>query len=209
MARGLNRGTQHKLTRVRPPRVRMTTDVETRDSEEAKELLCNIAVTANLTGKINEEDPIKDYRDRRFEEIDKENFGAIFARCKPRVQMQVPDRISRGPDGKPVAGQSLGVTIDFKTYEDFEPARVAEKVPALQKLLEARKALEAAKTYIGVNGGLERTMRKSMSLLDEMIAARTVSPNAAISGPGSSSSEASATPDDSNQTPPAPEQSDR
>ena len=174
MARGMNKGTQDKLTRVRPPRVQMKTDVDDQNADQAKELPCHIAVIADLTGDPNEKAPIKEYKDRKFEAVDRENFNAVFARCKPRVTMSVPDMLSRDANGRPVQGQSLGVTIDFDKFEDFEPGSVAEKVPFLKELLEARKALAAAKDYITTNTRLEAEMTKAASLLDKLVAERTL-----------------------------------
>jgi type VI secretion system protein ImpB len=126
--------TQHKLDRVRSPRVQITYDVETGDAIEMKELPFVLGVLADLSGKPTE--PLPRVRDRKFVEIDRDNFDAAMRGMKPRVAFRVDNELTGD-------GSQLAVELTFNGIEDFEPEQIARQVEPLRKLLETRMQLQA------------------------------------------------------------------
>src|SRR5437588_12407115 len=104
--------TQHKLDRVRPPRVQITYDVETGDAIEMKELPFVLGMLADLSGKP--EEPLPRLRDRKFVEIDRDNFDAVMRGMKPRLSYRVDNKL---PDD----GTQLGVDQKFCPIDPLEP----------------------------------------------------------------------------------------
>ena len=126
--------TQHKLDRVRSPRVQITYDVETGDAIEMKELPFVLGVLSDLSGKPAE--PLPRVRDRKFVEIDRDNFDAAMRGMKPRLAFRVGNELT-GDDSQ------LAVELHLNSIEDFEPEQVAKQVEPLRKLLETRIQLQA------------------------------------------------------------------
>jgi type VI secretion system protein ImpB len=126
--------TQHKLDRVRAPRVHITYDVETGGAIEMKELPFVVGVLADLSGKP--EEPLPRLRDRKFVEIDRDNFNAVMKGMKPHLAYRVENKLT-ADDTK------LAVELRFNGLEDFEPEQVARQVEPLRKLLESRIQLKA------------------------------------------------------------------
>ena len=126
--------TQHKLDRVRSPRVQITYDVETGDAIEMKELPFVLGVLADLSGKP--EEALPRMRDRKFVEIDRDNFDAVMRGMKPRLAYRVDNKLTEDES-------QLGVELKFNSIEDFEPEQVARQVEPLRKLLETRQQLQA------------------------------------------------------------------
>jgi type VI secretion system protein ImpB len=124
--------TQHKLDRVRPPRVHITYDVEIGDAIELKELPFVVGVLADLSGKP--EEPLPRLRDRKFIDIDRDNFDAVLRGMKPRLAFRIDNKLTND-DTK------LAIELRFNSIEDFEPEPVVEQVEPLKKLLEIRKQL--------------------------------------------------------------------
>jgi type VI secretion system protein ImpB len=122
---------QKWVGRNRPPRVQITYDVEIGDAVEKKELPLVVGVMADLLGKPAAA-PIK-LKDRRFVEIDRDNFDEIMGKLAPRLDMSVAD--TRKGDG------NLKVELNFKKFADFHPEAIVDQVPRLKKLLEARLEL--------------------------------------------------------------------
>jgi type VI secretion system protein ImpB len=125
--------TQHKLDRVRSPRVHITYDVEIGDAIEMKELPFVMGVLADLSGKPDE--PLPRLRDRKFVEIDRDNFNEVMKGMKPRLAFRVDNQLT-DDDTK------LGVELRFQNIDDFSPERVAEQVEPLKKLIEIRQQLK-------------------------------------------------------------------
>lgn len=123
-----------KLGRVRPPRVQITYEVETGGSIQMKELPFVVGVLADLSGQPAE--PLPRLRDRKFVEIDRDNFDAVLKGMKPRLAYRVDNKLT-GDDTK------LGIELRFNSMEDFEPENVARQVEPLRKLLESRIQLKA------------------------------------------------------------------
>ena len=126
--------TQHKLDRVRPPRVKVTYDVEVGDAIETKELPFVVGVLSDLSGK--QEQPLPPIKERKFVEIDRDNFSEVMKGIGPRVAFKVDNKLTND-DTK------LGVELRFKSIDEFEPTQVVNQIEPLRKLLEVRTQLKA------------------------------------------------------------------
>jgi type VI secretion system protein ImpB len=144
---------QTKLGRVRPPRVHITYDVEVGDAIQLKELPFVVGVLADLSGKPDE--PLPQVKDRKFVDIDRDNFDAVLKGMKPRIAYRVDNKLA-DDDTK------LGVEIRFSSIEDFEPEQVVNQVEPLRKLAEARKKLSDLMAKMDGNDRL-------VELMDEVI----------------------------------------
>jgi len=129
---------QKFIARNRAPRVQIEYDVELYGAQKKVELPFVMGVMADLTGKPSEPPP--DVTDRKFLEIDVDNFDERLKSCKPRVAFQVPNTLT--------GEGNLSVEMTFESMEDFSPAAVARKVDALNKLLSARTQLSNLLTYM-------------------------------------------------------------
>ena len=145
--------TQKKLSRVRPPRVQITYDVEIGDAIETKELPFVLGVLGDYSG--NPKEPLPKLKDRKFVEIDRDNFDDVMKGVAPRLQVQVDNELKKD-------GTRLGVELNFNKMEDFEPANIVKQVKPLKKLLEARTRLSDLRNKITGNDKLEE-------LLDEIV----------------------------------------
>jgi type VI secretion system protein ImpB len=125
---------QHKLDRVRPPRVHITYDVEIGDAIELKELPFVLGVLGDFTGMP--EQPLPRLRDRKFVEINPDNFDKVLEAMNPHLAFSVENKLSEDPD----AGQ-LKVNLNFKSMDDFEPENVARQIKPLKELLDLRTKL--------------------------------------------------------------------
>ena len=124
--------TQHKLDRVRKPRVQITYDVETGGAIEKKELPLVVGILADLAGKPD--GPVIPIKARKFVEIDRDNFNDVCASIGPRLAFQVPTRL-KDDDSK------LNVELRFRKIDDFRPESVVQQIEPLRKLFEARQRL--------------------------------------------------------------------
>jgi type VI secretion system protein ImpB len=124
--------TQHKLDRVRPPRVHITYDVEIGDAVEQKEIPFVVGVLSDLSGKP--EKPLPPLKERKCIEIDRDNFDSIIEGMKPRLAFKVDNRVEED-DTK------IGVELTFNSLDDFHPERIARQVEPIRKLVEARNKL--------------------------------------------------------------------
>jgi type VI secretion system protein ImpB len=143
--------TQHKLDRVRPPRVHITYDVEIGDAIEMKELPFVMGVLADLSGKPDE--PLPRVRDRKFVEIDRDNFDDVMKGMKPRLAFQVDNKLTND-DTK------MGVELRFNSIDDFEPEQVARQVEPLAKLMEVRRQLTGLLAKADGNDRLSEKLRE-------------------------------------------------
>src|SRR5713226_2570605 len=107
--------TQHRLDRVRRPRVQITYDVETNGAMVKTELPFVVGVMADLSGQPK--DAPRPLKERKFVPIDRDNFNEVLERATPRLAMKVQNRLT-GDDSK------LAVELNFKNMDDFEPTRV-------------------------------------------------------------------------------------
>ena len=141
---------QKFIARNRAPRVQIEYDVELYGAEKKIQLPFIMGVMANLSG--NPTEPLPDVADRKFLEIDIDNFDQRLKAMKPRVAFQVPNTLTG--DG------NLMVDVTFDSMDDFSPAAVARKVDALSKLLEARQQLASLVTYMDGKTGAEQLIRQ-------------------------------------------------
>src|SRR5262245_9364725 len=137
---------QKKLDRVRPPRVQISYDVETNGAMVKKELPFVVGVMADLSAQ--RADPVPPVKDRKFTEIDRDNINDVMAEAAPALQLSVPNTLADD-------GSQLRVGLEFKSLDDFEPARVAEQVAPLKELLDMRKRLDEVLAKISTNQQLE------------------------------------------------------
>lgn len=155
---------QKFIARNRAPRVQIEYDVELYGAEKQIQLPFVMGVMADLSGKPAEALP--EVAERKFLEIDVDNFDSRLKATKPRVAFQVPNTLTG--DG------NLNVELTFESMDDFSPAAVARKVDALDKLLEARQQLANLITYMDGKGGAEALVSKLLNdpALLETLAAR-------------------------------------
>jgi type VI secretion system protein ImpB len=145
---------QKKLSRVRPPRVHITYDVETGGAIEKREIPFVVGVLSDLSGQP--EKPLPAIKERKFVEIDKDNFDRVLSQVNPRLAFKVDNRLSEDDT-------RLGVELRFQSMADFEPAAVAKQVPALRKLLELRNALHNLRTSLIGNDKLDLLLQEVLT----------------------------------------------
>jgi type VI secretion system protein ImpB len=144
---------QKKVGRVRPPRVHITYDVQVGDAIEKRDLPFVVGVLADLSGMPDK--PLPPIAKRKFVSIDRDNVNDVMKKIEPRLAFKVPNRLSED-DTK------LNVELRFDSMEDFQPAKVAQQITPLRKLLELRNSLANLRSSLIGNEKLE-------SLLQEMI----------------------------------------
>jgi type VI secretion system protein ImpB len=138
--------TQHKLSRVRAPRVHITYDVEVGNAIEHKELPFVVGVLGDFSGKPDEALP--KVRERKFIEIDRDNFDKVLAGMKPRLAFSVKNKLTPG-------GGNMNVELRFNSLEDFEPDKVVQKVEPMKELVETRQRLSDLLSKMDGNDKLE------------------------------------------------------
>lgn len=144
---------QKFIARNRAPRVQIEYDVELYGAEKKIQLPFVMGVLADLSGKPTSPLPIVE--DRKFLEIDVDNFNSRMKSIKPRVAFQVPNTLT--------GEGNLNIDISFENMDDFSPAAVAKKNDALNKLLEARQQLSNLMTFMDGKGGAEDLIGKVLS----------------------------------------------
>lgn len=146
--------TQHKLDRVRPPRVHITYDVEIGDAIVMKELPFVVGVLADLSGKPDE--PVPLLRDRKFVDIDRDNFNEVLKGAKPHLAFRVDNKLAND-DTK------LGVELRFTNMDDFEPEQVVQQIEPLRKLLDIRRELKGLLAKTDGNDRLNEQLQEIIS----------------------------------------------
>jgi len=145
---------QHKIDRIRPPRVQITYDVEIGGAMELKELPFVVGVLGDFVGKP--EEALPGVKQRKFVEVDRDNFDQVLAGMKPRLAFTTENKLQDD-------GSKIGVELKFNSIEDFEPDNVVQQVEPLRKLVEARQKLSDLLSKMDGNDKLE-------SLLNEVVA---------------------------------------
>ena len=145
---------QHKLDRVRPPRVQITYDVEVGGAIELKELPFVVGVLGDFVGKPEEALPA--LKNRKFVEIDPDNFNQVLAGMKPRVAFSTENKLQDD-------GSKIGVDLRFTSIEDFEPDNIVQQVDPLRKLVEARQKLSDLRSKMDGNEALENMLNDVIS----------------------------------------------
>lgn len=143
-----------KLSRVRKPRVHITYEVETGGAAVQRELPFVVGVLGDFSG--NPTEPLKPIKDRKFIQIDRDNFNDVLNRMKPGVSMKV-DNTLQGD------GSQISVNLKFNSMDDFEPAKVAEQVEPLKKLLDTRNKLRDLLSNADRSEKLEAALEKILS----------------------------------------------
>ena len=146
---------QHKLDRVRSPRVHITYDVETGGAIEKKELPFVMGVFGDFTGMP--EEPLPRLKDRKFVEVNPDNFDSVLAAMKPHLAFSVENKISDDPE----AGQ-LRVNLRFRSLDDFAPAQVAKQIKPLKELLDLRTKLSDLRGSLQGNDKLDELLQDAL-----------------------------------------------
>ena len=141
---------QDKLSRVRKPRVHITYEVETNGAMEIKELPFVVGVLAALSGH-RPEGELGPLKDRKFVEIDRDNINKVMEDAAPQLNLSVDNKLADD-------GSKMRVGLKFNSMDDFEPAKVAEQVPALKELLDVRRRLDEVLARISTNQQLEEAL---------------------------------------------------
>jgi type VI secretion system protein ImpB len=144
---------QKFIARNRAPRVQIEYDVEVYGAEKKVQLPFVMGVMSDLSGKPA--DPLAPVADRKFLEVDVDNFDSRMKAMKPRVAFNVPNTLT--------GEGNISVDLTFENMDDFSPAAIARKVGALSKLLEARQQLQNLVTYMDGKGGAEELVGRVMS----------------------------------------------
>ncbi|MBL8865934.1 MAG: type VI secretion system contractile sheath small subunit [Gemmataceae bacterium] len=142
---------QHKLDRVRSPRVQITYDVETNGAMVKKELPFVVGIMAGLSGHRDEKE-LGALKDRKFVEIDRDNIDNVIKDAAPMLNISVANKLA-DDDSK------LRLSLQFKSMDDFAPANVAEQVAPLKELLDMRKRLDEVISRISTNSQLENVLQ--------------------------------------------------
>lgn len=153
--------TQHKIDRVRPPRVQITYDVEVGDAIEVKELPFVMGVMGDFTGQPTE--PLARLKERKFVEVNPDNFDSVLANMKPHLAYSVENKLSEDPNSG-----NLKVDLNFKSMDDFSPENVARQVGPLRELLELRDRLRDLRGTMQGNDKLEELLREAVTDKDKL-----------------------------------------
>jgi type VI secretion system protein ImpB len=148
-----------KLERVRKPRVHITYQVETEGAAVEKELPFVVGVLGDFSG--NPTEPLKPLKDRKFVQIDRDNFNDVMGRMTPGLNLKVENTLKGD-------GSEMAVPLKFNSIEDFEPGQVAQQVEPLRKLLETRDKLRDLLTKIDRSEDLETVLERVLQSTDEL-----------------------------------------
>ena len=142
---------QKKVGRVRPPRVQITYDVQVGDAIEKRDLPFVVGVLADLSGMPNK--PLPPIAKRKFVAIDRDNVNDVMKKIGPRLAFKVPNRLNED-DTK------LNVELNFESMDDFQPAKIAQQVTPLRKLLELRNSLANLRSSLIGNEKLDNLLQE-------------------------------------------------
>ncbi|MFI5116838.1 MAG: type VI secretion system contractile sheath small subunit [Terriglobales bacterium] len=152
---------QHKLDRVRPPRVQITYDVEIGGAIELKELPFVVGVLGDFTG--NPTEPLPRLKERKFVEVNPDNFDSVLEGMRPHLSFAVENKLSEDPEGP-----QLKVDLQFKKMEDFEPGNVAKQVKPLKELLDLRTRLADLRGTLQGNDKLEELLLEAVGNTEKL-----------------------------------------
>jgi type VI secretion system protein ImpB len=143
-----------KLKRVRPPRVHITYDVETEGAVVQKELPFVVGVVGDFSA--NPTTPLQPLKNRKFVQIDRDNFNEVMTRMTPGLNIRVENTLKGD-------GSEMGVQLKFNSIEDFDPANVVAQVEPLKRLLETRNRLRDLATKVDRSDKLESLLEQILS----------------------------------------------
>ncbi|WP_374328512.1 type VI secretion system contractile sheath small subunit [Azonexus sp.] len=150
---------QKRLQKVRPPRVQLTYDVEIGDAVEIKEIPFAVGVLGDFAAQSKVDQGR--VRDRKFVNIDLDNFDDVMTGMTPRATYRVKNRLS--PEGG-----EIGVDLEFQKFEDFRPEAVVQQVEPLRKLQEARSKLADLRNKLAGNEKLEDLLSDVLSNTEQL-----------------------------------------
>jgi type VI secretion system protein ImpB len=162
-----------KLKRVRPPRVHITYEVETEGAVVEKELPFVVGVLGDFSG--NPTEPLKSLKDRKFIQIDRDNFNEVMARMTPGLNLKVENTLKGD-------GSEMAVQLKFGSMDDFEPTNVAKQVEPLRKLLATRDKLRDLLTKVDRSEDLENVLEQVLENTEEL---KKLSADLGVSASGS------------------------
>jgi type VI secretion system protein ImpB len=148
-----------KLNRVRKPRVHITYDVETEGAQIERELPFVVGVMGDFSGDPTS--PLRPMADRKFIQIDRDNFNDVLAGMTPGLKLKVDNKLSE-------EGGQMGVELAFKSLDDFDPTRVAAQVPALRALMETRAKLRDLMSKVDRSEELEGLLEQVLKNENEL-----------------------------------------
>jgi type VI secretion system protein ImpB len=148
-----------KLSRVRKPRVHITYEVETEGAEVQRELPFVVGIMGDFAGDPTE--PLKPLAERKFVQIDRDNFDEVMSRIQPGLNIRVDNTLAGD-------GSQMAVSLKFRSMDDFEPTRVAEQVPALKALLETRAKLRDLMSKVDRSADLETLLEEVLQNKDKL-----------------------------------------
>lgn len=154
---------QKRLEKVRPPRVQLTYDVEVGDSIEQKEIPFVVGVLGEFTGQPNADKPHPKLKDRKFVNVDLDNFDDVMKGMAPQASYRVRNRLS-------AEGGEFAVNLDFRAMADFRPESVVHQLEPLRKLLEARAKLSDLRNKLAGNEKLEDILGDVLSNTEKLAA---------------------------------------
>ena len=152
---------QKRLERVRPPRVQLTYDVEIGDAIEQKELPFVMGVMGDFTGQPDPDKPVARLKDRKFVNIDMDNFAEVMTGMAPRASFRVKNKLGE-------EGGEFAVNLQFNKMEDFTPDEVVKQVEPLRKLLEARTKLSDLRNKLAGNDKLEDALGEVLNNTEKL-----------------------------------------
>ena len=152
---------QHKLDRVRSPRVHITYDVETGGAIELKELPFVVGVMGDFTGQPTS--PLPKVKDRKFVEVNPDNFDSVLESMKPHLAFSVENKLTDETEPS-----NLKIDLNFKSMDDFEPENVAKQVKPLKELLDLRQRLRDLQGSLQGNDKLEELLLQTVSNTDKL-----------------------------------------
>ena len=152
---------QQRLGRVRPPRVQLTYDVEVGDAIEQKEIPFVLGVMGDFTGQQDPDKPLPKLKDRKFVNVDLDNFDEVMEGMAPSASYRVKNRLSDD-------GGEFAVNLQFKQLEDFRPEAVVQQVEPLRKLQEARSKLSDLRNKLAGNEKLEDVLAEVLTNTEQL-----------------------------------------
>jgi type VI secretion system protein ImpB len=155
----MSESVHEKLKRVRKPRVHITYDVETEGAVVQKELPFVVGVLGDFSGNPTEK--LKPLKDRKFIQIDRDNFNDVMQRMTPGLNLRVENTLADD-------GSEMAVQLKFDSMEDFDPANVAKQVEPLRKLLETRDKLRDLLTKVDRSEDLEGVLEEVLKNTDQL-----------------------------------------
>lgn len=153
---------QKRLDKVRPPRVQLTYDVEIGDAIEKKEIPFVAGVLGDFTGKHDPDKPLEKLKDRKFVNVDLDNFDEVMQGMSPKASYRVKNKLS--PEGGEFA-----VNLSFDKMDDFRPESVVQQMEPLRKLLEARAKLADLRNKLAGNDKLEDLLGEVLSNTEKLL----------------------------------------